>query len=52
MRKAALSTYVSLVDSGKELSVDELQEFFSDELSQAAIQPFFTAVRHVLTEPY
>jgi hypothetical protein len=52
MRKAALSTYVSLVDEAAELSFNALQEFFSDELSRAATQPFFTAVRHILTEPY
>jgi len=52
MRKAAISTYVSLVDGDVALSVNELQEFFSDELSQAMTQPFFTAIRHVLTEPH
>lgn len=51
MRKAALSTYMSLVDVGAEFSVNEMREFFSDELSQAETQPFFTAIRHVLTEP-
>jgi uncharacterized protein (TIGR02646 family) len=50
MRKAALSTYVSLVDGVIEFSVGELQEFFSRELSEAAAQPFFTAIRHVLTQ--
>jgi uncharacterized protein (TIGR02646 family) len=52
MRKAALSTYVSLVDGDVAFSVNELQEFFSEELSQAVTQPFFTAIRHILTEPY
>jgi uncharacterized protein (TIGR02646 family) len=51
MRKAALSTYVSLVDSDLGYSVNDLQEFFSDELSQAVMQPFYSAIRHVLTEP-
>jgi uncharacterized protein (TIGR02646 family) len=51
MRKAALSTYVSLANGEVEFSANELQEFFADELAQAVTQPFFTAIRHVLTEP-
>jgi hypothetical protein len=43
---------VSLVDGDVAFSVNELQEFFSEELSQAVTQPFFTAIRHILTEPY
>ena len=51
MRKAAVSPYIALVDSDDGFSVDELRQFFSDELSQAVAQPFYTAIRHVLTEP-
>ena len=50
MRKAVLSRYVSLVDGCVEFSASELQDFFRDELSEAASLPFFTAIRHVLTE--
>jgi uncharacterized protein (TIGR02646 family) len=52
MRKAAVSPYVSFVDKDVEFSVNELREFFSDELSHAATLPFYTAIRHVLTEPF
>lgn len=52
MRKAAVSPYVAFVDRDVEFSVNELKEFFSDELSQAVTLPFYTAIRHVLTEPY
>jgi uncharacterized protein (TIGR02646 family) len=52
MRKAAVSPYVAFVDRDLEFSINELQEFFSDELSQAVTLPFYTAIRHVLTEPY
>lgn len=51
MRKAAVSLYVSLVDGDIDLPAVELQQFFSDELAQAVTSPFYTAIRHVLTEP-
>jgi hypothetical protein len=51
MRKAAVSTYVALVDRDLDFSENELREFFSDELSEAEKQPFCTAIRHVLTKP-
>lgn len=51
MRKGAVSPYVSLVDGAIDLTVVELQQFFSDELAQAVTSPFYTAIRHVLTEP-
>ena len=51
MRRAAIAGYVSLVDPAVGFSTSEWQEFFTDELAQAATQPFYTAVRHVLTEP-
>jgi len=51
MRKAAIAGYVSLADPQLGFSASELREFFSDELALAATQPFYTAVRHVLTEP-
>jgi hypothetical protein len=40
------------VDGDVEFSVNELREFFSDELTQAVTLPFYTAIRQVLTEPY
>jgi uncharacterized protein (TIGR02646 family) len=52
MRKAAVSPYVSFVDKDVKFSVNELREFFSDELSHAVALPFYTAIRHVLTEPH
>jgi len=51
MRKRFVSGYVSLVAGCIGFSTTELQDFFEEELSQAATLPFFTAIRHVLTEP-
>jgi uncharacterized protein (TIGR02646 family) len=51
MRKAAVSAYVSFVDGCVGFSAAELHDFFTDELAAAAALPFFTAIRHVLTEP-
>jgi uncharacterized protein (TIGR02646 family) len=51
MRKAAVSTYLSMVDPDVGFSQDEWREFFDGELREAATRPFYTAVRHVLTEP-
>lgn len=51
MRKAAVSAYVSFVDGCVDFSTVELHDFFRDELAAAAALPFFTAIRHVLTEP-
>ena len=50
MRKAAVSAYVSFVDGCVGFSTAELHDFFRDELATAAALPFFTAIRHVLTE--
>jgi uncharacterized protein (TIGR02646 family) len=50
MRKAAVSAYVSFVDGCVGFSAGELHDFFRDELAAAATLPFFTAIRHVLTE--
>ena len=50
MRKAAVSAYVSFVDGCVGFSAAELHDFFRDELAAAAALPFFTAIRHVLTE--
>jgi uncharacterized protein (TIGR02646 family) len=50
MRKSAVSAYVSFVDGCVDFSAGELQDFFRDELAAAATSPFFTAIRHVLTE--
>ena len=51
IRKAAVSPYVYLVDGAHGLLIQELQEYFTDELSHAVASPFYTAIRHVLTEP-
>jgi predicted ATP-binding protein involved in virulence len=51
MRKGAVSFYVSRVDRYTDLTPVELQQLFSDELAQALASPFYTAIRHVLTEP-
>jgi uncharacterized protein (TIGR02646 family) len=51
MRKAAIAPYVRLAGDGLEFSADELRELFVDELREASSQPFFTAIRHALTEP-
>lgn len=51
MRKAALSGYVKMVDDCGGFSVNELQELLQQELADASEYPFFTAIRHVLTEP-
>jgi hypothetical protein len=50
MRRTVVSPYVSMVD-GVNFSAQELKEFFAEELRNAADLPFFTAIRHVLTEP-
>lgn len=50
MRRTVVSPYVSMVD-GVDFSAEELKEFFAEELRNAADLPFFTAIRHVLTEP-
>ena len=51
MRKAAVSGYVFMVDPGVGFTANDWREFFSDELEQAVMHPFYTAIRHVLTEP-
>lgn len=51
MRKAAVSAYVLMVDPNVGFSEDEWREFFSDELERSVTHPFYTAIRHVLTEP-
>lgn len=51
MRRAAVSGYVSMIDPYVGFSADDWREFFSDELERIATQPFYTAIRHVLTEP-
>ena len=52
MRKAVLSGYVGMIDECEGFSANELQELLAAELAQAATEPFSTAIRHVLTEPY
>jgi hypothetical protein len=40
-----------MVDPEVGFSADEWREFFVAELEQAVMHPFYTAIRHVLTEP-
>jgi uncharacterized protein (TIGR02646 family) len=51
MRKAAVSGYVKMVDADVGFSADDWRDFFAEELERAAMHPFYTAIRHVLTEP-
>ena len=51
MRKAAVSPYVSMIDDAEGFSANDLRQLFVEELIAAASLPFFTAIRHVLTEP-
>ena len=52
MRKAAVSGYVSDADEAfnSGLSIAEIHEYFADALEYAKSLPFYTAIRHVLTE--
>jgi uncharacterized protein (TIGR02646 family) len=51
MRKRAVSGYVFMTDPGAGFSAEEWREFFREELQHALVEPFYTAIRHVLTEP-
>jgi hypothetical protein len=51
MRKAAVAGYVALLEGADDFTIDELREFFAEELAAAAVLPFSTVIRHVLTEP-
>ena len=51
MRQAALARYIGLVDEDLGFSIEDLNELFSQELVEAVSHPFYTAIRHVLTEP-
>jgi uncharacterized protein (TIGR02646 family) len=51
MRKAAVSGYIELVADCAPFSMNELNELLEKELSEAKKGPFYTAIRHVLTEP-
>jgi uncharacterized protein (TIGR02646 family) len=52
MRQAAVSGYVLLANEASEagFSLNEVQAYFANELAIAASLPFYTAIRHVLTE--
>lgn len=52
MRKAAVSGYVTDADTAFDegWSPDEIREYFAEELEYARYLPFYTAIRHVLTE--
>lgn len=51
MRRAAVSGYLSMIEANVEFTPDDWQQYFASELEDAATRPFYTAVRHVLTEP-
>lgn len=52
MRKAAVFGYVNDADEAVNagLSPDDIREYFADVLECAKSLPFYTAIRHVLTE--
>lgn len=52
MRKAAVSGYVIDADeaAGAGFSPDDIRAYFTAELEHAKDLPFYTAIRHVLTE--
>lgn len=51
MRKQAVSGYIVTVDEARAIfPAHELQEYLATELMYAEDLPFFTAIRHVLTE--
>jgi uncharacterized protein (TIGR02646 family) len=50
MRRRAVAGYVSIVENCSAFSPDELSELLEAELAEAALGPFCTAIRHVLTE--
>lgn len=52
MRKCAVSGYVKDADEAFEagLSTDDIREYFADVIEYAKNLPFYTAIRHVLTE--
>ncbi|MBB3909721.1 retron system putative HNH endonuclease [Sphingomonas desiccabilis] len=52
MRKAAVSGYVADADEAANagLSPEDIREYFADVLEYAKSFPFFTAIKHVLTE--
>ena len=51
MRKCAVAPYIALASDATGFTVQELRDFFSDELAAASSSPFYTAIRHTLTEP-
>lgn len=52
MRQEAVSGYINDADEavGADLSIDDIHEYFADVLEYAKELPFYTAIRHVLTE--
>jgi hypothetical protein len=40
-----------MIDDAEGFTANGLTQLFTDELAAAASLPFFTAIRHVLTEP-
>lgn len=52
MRQAAVAGYISDADEAADagLSLDDIHEYFADVLEYAKDFPFYTAIRHVLTE--
>jgi hypothetical protein len=52
MRKAAVSGYISDADEALSagLTPEDIREYFAEALVYASTLPFYTAIRHVLTE--
>jgi uncharacterized protein (TIGR02646 family) len=52
MRKAAVAGYIKYADEAHNVgfSPDDIRAYFADELTCARNDPFYTAIRHVLTE--
>lgn len=52
MRQAAVSGYIGDADAADRagFSVDEIRDYFADVLEYIKDLPFYTAIRHVLTE--
>jgi len=52
MRKAAVSGYIGDADEADRagLSIDDIREYFADVLEYTKGLPFYTTIRHVLTE--
>lgn len=50
MRMRAVSAYIPLLNDLRDFTEAELQQLLQDELDQARSLPFYTAIRHALTQ--